>query len=167
MWFLEAAAIEVLLTGAFEWAAVRRRLLGASFSASSGCSLGLVSVSVLGSLALVVPGVLFYLGRFFANEVLLAEGPDVRAAFHRSLDLAEGGGRGRLGWLLLGWTLLEGMLAVVALLLPSGWPHLLVQAGSSALFMVIRAALNVLAYYDWRARLEGFGLAQRAERLAA
>ena len=164
-WVLEAALIEAIVSGQVSWPAVRRRFFSV-FWRLVGSQIALVWLGGLCSIRARRAG--RDLRRCTASSTrrcLLAEGKAVRSSFRRSFALTDGG-LGRLGMLVLAGTLLLASLnwgfslwAGKNLLGAAlGW----IGAGCIAL---VKASFYLLAYYDLRARREGFDLLQRDAEL--
>lgn len=132
-------------------------------------------VIVFGFIALIVPGIIFYVRFAFSNAVVIVEGPRGTKAMGRSWRLAKG-----FFWKIFGTILLANVLAgIVAGVIQfplefaaqaigsGGW--LLRALGNSAA-QVLTAPFSgiviVLLYFDMRIRKEGFDLALMAQEMA-
>jgi hypothetical protein len=131
-------------------------------------------VIVLGLVALVIPGIIFFIRYQFSTSIVVVEGQRGTKAMGRSWRLAKG-----YFWKILGLTILAGILTSIVgaiLVIPleiaanaigeSGW--VLRGVGQSAAGIVTRpyqGILIVLLYFDMRIRKEGFDLALMAQEL--
>ncbi|MGF1594413.1 MAG: hypothetical protein ACFCUW_14105 [Kiloniellaceae bacterium] len=130
---------------------------------------------LLGSLLLVVPGIVIALTFCVAVPVQMVERPGIRASFSRSRELTSGA-----RWQLFGLFLIAigGSVAAVAvvalpfnLLLPEGGPMTLVATmigGTIQLFTTVFLAVVVaVAYHDLRRAKDGVSTAQLAAAASA
>lgn len=132
-------------------------------------------VTVFGFVALIVPGVIFFVRFQFSNAIVIVEGARGTKAMGRSWRLAKG-----FFWKIFGTVILAGILASIVgaiIQVPleiaasaigtNGW--LLRAIGTSA-GQVITSPFSgmviVLLYFDMRIRKEGFDLALMAQEMA-
>lgn len=136
----------------------------------------LVSLATLGGfIALIIPGIIFYIRFTFSTSVVVVEGRRGRKAMGRSWRLAKG-----FFWKILGTVLLAGILTSIVggvIQLPlaiaadqigeSGWA--LRAVGGSVASILTRPFVGivvVLLFFDMRIRKEGFDLALMAQEIA-
>ncbi len=150
-----------------------------------GTMLLLFSLVLLGTLLLVVPGVILLVNWLMADKVVVLEGLSGRAALGRSRELLKtrtepGFSRGPkvkactilLVGLLMGLgirLLLQVPGAILQLISPDDVPVVLLdevlKAGAEALGTTYVAIAMILYYYDLRTRIDGFDLRMMAENL--
>lgn len=135
-----------------------------------GTTLIVAIVTMLYSLLLVVPGVVYALRRSLFLPVMLVEGTTGPQSLARSRTLVKGGG-GRMGRIfltnllivVLGWAFNWGL----GMLIPSSLRGTMVGAFVNMLPQVVItpvfAIAIVLLYYDARVRDEGYDLELRAK----
>ena len=131
--------------------------------------------AVFGLIALIVPGVIFFVRFSFSNAVVIVEGARGTKAMGRSWRLAKG-----FFWKIFGTVILASILAgiigaVIQVPLefaavaigPSGW---LLRALGTSTAQIITSPFSgmviVLLYFDMRIRKEGFDLALMAQEMA-
>jgi len=165
MWLLEAALIDVVTAGRVDWPAARRRV-AAVFWRLLGAGLAFWGLTVLSSLAFVVPGVIYFLHRRFYAEILLAEGRAQGFGLRRSFALTDGS-LGRLGLIIVGYGLLQISLSMGSGLWQSSLLGALFSWVVSSCLSLPAAAFYVLLYYDLRSRREGLDLLSREVELEA
>ncbi|HET6150988.1 MAG TPA: hypothetical protein VFH68_25855 [Polyangia bacterium] len=139
-----------------------------------GTSVIVLIVTMLYSLLLVVPGIVYALRRSLFLPVMLVEGTSGPRSVERSRALVKGGG-GRMGRIfltnllivVLGWSFNWGL----GLLIPASLRGTFVGAFVTMLPQVIITPVYVIAlvliYYDARVRDEGYDLELRAKDVAA
>ena len=183
MWMLLIMAASILLWGTMATTAVQvvtgqPTSLGKAFRRFLGI-LGptIVAILLMGligglwSLLLVIPGVIYFLGRALFLPVLLVEGGTGPQSLKRSKQLVGGIRKGRMDRVfgaslvfgILNWALIWG----VGLLIPAGVKATFVGAIVGLLPQIVLAPLFpialVLIYFDARIRDEGYDLELRAQ----
>jgi len=137
------------------------------------------ALMLLGSLALVIPGIIIYYWYVFVCQVFILEGLNYKDARTRSRQIAEG-----QWWRIMVVTLLFGLIqgfATRILSLPIiAAPSMLQSYGDTgpvwgivglymgvviAIAMVMQLIISVLLYYDLRVRKEGFDLELLAKEI--
>jgi hypothetical protein len=130
---------------------------------------GFVFVLGFATLAFLVPGILLYLAWLFYSQVVIVEGPGV-PAFRRSAELTRGQ-RGRLGILVTLAGLLVASLVlgftVMGQLLHMKLASVFFTYASTVLVGPLQSTILLVAYFDLRARREGFDLKLRSEALGS
>jgi hypothetical protein len=132
-------------------------------------------VTAVGFIALIVPGLIFFVRYSFTPSIVAIEGKRGTRAMKRSWELAKG-----FFWKILGTIFLAGVLTgIVGGILqlplsfiageigPGGW--ILNAIGGSAASIITRpfsGIVIVLLYFDMRIRKEGFDLALMAQEIA-
>jgi hypothetical protein len=119
------------------------------------------------SIALVIPGLLFFFNRLLNVQAIVVEGKGAVASLSRSKELVRGAGyRGTWAWFftsLLTAAVSFGFTAVI----PGSVPWLAKQALAAIPYLVLAPlapAVLTLAYFDSRVRKEGFDLSVLAEQ---
>jgi hypothetical protein len=131
--------------------------------------------TALGFVALIVPGVIFFVRFAFSPSIVAIEGRRGTKAMGRSWELAKG-----FFWKIFGTIFLAGVLTgivggilslpltfIASAIGPGGWP--LAAIGNSASSIITRpfsGIVAVLLYFDMRIRKEGFDLALMAQEIA-
>jgi hypothetical protein len=168
MFLVVQGAIAVLVAAALEQD--RALSAGETLRALGDRAGSVVSVSMMsgilifiGTLFLVIPGILIAVWTSVATPVAAIEGIKNSAALSRSRELARGQFWHVLGTMLLGWVivlvLVLGLAMVLGLLfgvlhLPAGLTTMLSGLLMVPLFPLIAVATSLL-YYDLRVRSEG------------
>ena len=132
-------------------------------------------VTIFGFVALIIPGVIFFVRFSFSNSTVVVEGARGTKAMGRSWRLAKG-----FFWKIFGTVILAGILASIinsVIQIPlaiaadsigtNGW--LLRALGNSAGEVItspFTGMVIVLLYFDMRIRKEGFDLALLAREMA-
>jgi MFS family permease len=134
---------------------------------------------LLGTLALIVPGIWLYLAWSFAIPVLLVEGLRGRKALGRSFELVKGRWWRTFGVIVVGFILGGVVSAIVQGVFSLG---IIVEPDNDLLVVVInaiattvafaiatpfQAALVTVVYFDLRVRKEGFDLELLARGIGA
>ena len=176
-------ALAVLLASAACFRAIAQAYLGEKPDWRSSLSYGLHRAPallllallyglgvVLGTLALIVPGVWLYVAWAFAMPALLVEGLRGRGALRRSFELVKGRWWRTFGIIAFGFILVGVFSGIVQAIFlvgivfePDNHALVLVLSGlSGAVGLVIgtpfQAALLTVVYFDLRVRKEGFDL---------
>jgi hypothetical protein len=160
-----ALVAQVVEGGRTDFSALTARLSGRWFTLFIA-TLRFVFFFMLGLMALVVPGILYYFRRAFYGSVIVFEGTDssgVAMTRSRSLIGKLGAGRADKVFLvslvfgILSWALLAGVKAV----LPANISGYVAAFGQAAIFPLTPIAIAFL-YVDARIRDEGYDLELRS-----
>jgi hypothetical protein len=174
VWGVEtAAAVQVVLGEPTSLGKAVRRfmaVIGATFIAS----ILMAVIGMLCTLALVIPGIIYFLRRGLYLPVLLVEGGSGPASLKRSKVLVRGTRGGRMDRVFgvslvfgaLSWALVGGL----GILIPASVKMTYVGSLLSLLPHLLLAPLfpisMVLIYFDARVRDEGYDLELRAQEAA-
>jgi hypothetical protein len=170
---MTAAAVQVVTNQPTGLGPAFKRFLGV-LGPSIAASVMMVLIGMACLLLLVIPGIIYFLGRSLVLPVLLVEGGKGGAALKRSKKLVGGIRKGRMDRIfgaslvfgVLGWALVWG----IGLLVPAGLKTTFAGQVLSLLPQIVIAPLlpiaYVLLYFDARIRDEGYDLELRAQQQA-